>query len=415
MPRDPLAEIESSHRAMARADRLVRPEGGGDDLTAEALARKAEALARSPFSFFRGTFFVMARDLLQARVQHGAPLAPEGLVVGDLHLENFGAFRGASGRSVFDVNDFDEVGWAPIDLDLKRLCTSALLLPSLPQRARLGLARAAAEAWAAGITRLGGRFPIAPWDREHADGLVERLLEESEEAAEDALLEKLAPGRRHDAFAQEGAPRKLCRPEARWRRTVGRAVEGWASSLAALKAELPGDWALLDVAYRFKGAGSLGRLRFDALIGRRGERRLLELKEARPSALDEARGAVPEVARARVQTAAIRRLQGDPWPRVASTSLGARSALGRELESGEEKLDTEALVEAGREAPAKLRSYARQCGEVLARLHARANAPLLLNARWSPEEAAAAAVEFAVGYAAVVEADHARFVSSRAR
>ena len=61
----------------------------------------------------------------------------------------------------------------------------------------------------------------------------------------------------------------------------------------------------------------------------------------------------------------------------------------------------------------ELNAYARQCGQVLARLHARANAPAILGAVWSPHEAARAAVEFAEKYGAQVESDQKAFAVAR--
>jgi hypothetical protein len=46
---------------------------------------------------------------------------------------------------------------------------------------------------------------------------------------------------------------------------------------------------------------------------------------------------------------------------------------------------------------------------VLARLHCRQNAPIMLGAHWDPATAARAAVEFATGYAAQVEEDQQAF------
>src|SRR5207237_3772611 len=129
-----------------------RVEGNRGDLTAQALRRKLDALAATPFRFLRGTFHLMADDVLQ----EGAAAAPEGLIVGDLHLENFGIYRGASGALCFDVNDFDDVGFGPLDLDLRRLCTSALLLPGLAHGVRVNAARAIARAWAEELEKMGG-------------------------------------------------------------------------------------------------------------------------------------------------------------------------------------------------------------------------------------------------------------------
>ena len=63
----------------------------------------------------------------------------------------------------------------------------------------------------------------------------------------------------------------------------------------------------------------------------------------------------------------------------------------------------------------QLSAYGRQCGEVLARLHCRVNAPNMLDAVWNPLLAADAAVSFAQDYAAVVEADWSAFVKARSQ
>jgi uncharacterized protein (DUF2252 family) len=388
---------------------VPRNEGPGE-CTAEALRRKLDALAASPFQFFRGTFHLMAWDLFQQRVPGAQAAAPEGLIVGDLHLENFGIYRGASGALCFDVNDFDDVGFGPVDLDLRRLCTSALLLPGLTQGVKLNAARTIARAWAEELEKIGGRFPIPPWDEKKAEGLAHELLHERGRKTRDDVIARIAPEKGHSRLVQGD---KFIRPAKSWVQVVEQAFALYCDNLKQLKApDAPRGWDILDVAYRFKGTGSLGRLRFSLLLGRGGERRLVELKEARPSAMDEARGGPLLRDRARVQTASIRRLQGDPWPRVCSTKLGKVAALGRENEPEEEKVACDRFAR-GDTRHEELTAYARQCGQVLARLLCRENAPMLLGAQWSSSDAARAAVEFAEKYAAQVESDQKTFAKAR--
>jgi uncharacterized protein (DUF2252 family) len=408
MSRDPLAEIVASNLPLA--DPAHRVETSLGDMTAVALRRKLDKLAASAFQFFRGNFHLMARDLFQARVPAAASAAPEGLIVGDLHLENFGIFRGASGTLSFDVNDFDDVGYGPLDLDLRRLCTSALLLPGLSQGVRLNAARAIAKAWVEEADKIGGRFPIPPWDEKKAEGLVQKLLRERGRRTREEAIARIAPEKGHNRLVQGD---KFVRPAKAWVDTVEQAFAQYLESLKQLKApDPPREWKILDVAYRFKGTGSLGRLRFSLLLGKGAERRLVELKEARPSAMDEARARPPMRDRARVQTASIRRMQADPWPRVAATSLGKLPALGRENEPEEEKVECERFA-SGDTGHEELLAYARQCGQVLARMHCRVNAPIMLGAQWSAQEAARAAVEFAEKYALQVESDQKAFARSR--
>jgi len=416
--RDPIAEIVAACMPMRAADhRVLHEEDGARDLTVEALRRKLDALASGPFPFFRGTFHLMAADLVQGRVAGAAPSAPDGLVVGDLHLENFGTFRGTSGELCFDVIDFDEVASGPIDFDLKRLCTSAMLIPGIEHGPRLAAATLIAHAWAEGVERLGGRFPIAPWGLEKAEGWLERLLREKGRRTREDLVAKAAPGKGRRRFGEESDPPKFAHPAEPWPKLAEAALRDYFDHLKQLKADMTGkDWELLDVAYRFKGTGSLGRFRFAVLLGKDDERMILELKEADRSAIDNARNrSAPIVQRARVQTAAIRRMQGDPWPRAAGAHLGKFPVLVREIEPEEEKLGVARFAADAEDGQEQLSTYARQCGEVLARLHCRVNAPGMLDAVWNPRQAADAAVSFAERYAAVVETDWNAFVRARSQ
>ena len=412
--RDPVAEVIAACQRLRDGDHRVLHADDARDLTAEALRRKVAALASGSFAFLRGTFHLMAMDLLQARVPGAAPSAPEGLVVGDLHLENFGTYRGASGALCFDVNDFDEATSAPIDFDLKRLCTSAMLLPGIDRAARTAAATAIASAWADGIERLGGRFPIAVFGVDKAEGWLAELLREKGRRTRDDLIAKAAPGKNRRRFGEDGEPQKFAHVRGEWSKLVEAGLREWFDALKQLKADLTGkDWDVLDVAYRFKGTGSLGRVRFAALLGKGDDRTIVELKEADRSGIDLARGrAVPVAQRARVQTAAIRRMQGDPWPRVAGAHVGRFPVLVREIEPEEEKLTAARFAGDHRGNREQLLAYAKQCGEVLARMHCRVNAPYMLDADWSARAAADAAVAFAASYAAVVEEDWEAFVEA---
>ncbi|HKM55902.1 MAG TPA: DUF2252 family protein [Isosphaeraceae bacterium] len=52
---------------------------------------------------------------------------PSVLICGDLHLENFGAYRTTDGDFLYDINVFDEAIVAPCSLDLV-LCATSILL-----------------------------------------------------------------------------------------------------------------------------------------------------------------------------------------------------------------------------------------------------------------------------------------------
>jgi uncharacterized protein (DUF2252 family) len=79
-------------------------------------------MLQSPFAYYRGTAATMALDLADAPVT-GVDL----VICGDAHLSNFGLFASAERHLVFDLNDFDEVGYGPWEWDVKRMAASAYI------------------------------------------------------------------------------------------------------------------------------------------------------------------------------------------------------------------------------------------------------------------------------------------------
>ena len=73
----------------------------------------------SPFTFYRGAAAIMASDLSHTP-STGLTLVADG----DCHLLNFGGFATAERKLIFDINDFDEVSFAPWEWDVKRLVAS---------------------------------------------------------------------------------------------------------------------------------------------------------------------------------------------------------------------------------------------------------------------------------------------------
>jgi uncharacterized protein (DUF2252 family) len=73
----------------------------------------------SPFTFFRGSAYLMAADLAE-ELRTGLEVQ----LCGDAHLSNFGVFAAPDRRLVFSLNDFDETLPGPFEWDLKRLVAS---------------------------------------------------------------------------------------------------------------------------------------------------------------------------------------------------------------------------------------------------------------------------------------------------
>ena len=113
------------------------------------LPHKLEKISLSPFGFFRGTFFLFTHDLADD-FRKPKPIDATGLVIGDLHTENYGTFRSVTGDIVYDINDFDESTTSYYEYDVRRLAVS-LILAAIENKHRLGdglnAAESAIRAW----------------------------------------------------------------------------------------------------------------------------------------------------------------------------------------------------------------------------------------------------------------------------
>src|SRR5689334_21903228 len=82
---------------------------------------KYKRMAESAFRFFRGSCHLFYEDLGKS---NSFPSSPACWITGDLHIENFGSYKGDNGLVYFDVNDFDEGVLAPVSWEVARMVTS---------------------------------------------------------------------------------------------------------------------------------------------------------------------------------------------------------------------------------------------------------------------------------------------------
>jgi len=243
----------------------------------ERLRRKFRLLRADPFAFYRGTCHLFYRNLPRNAVLAAAPAL---LVCGDLHLENFGAYRGDNRLAYFDLNDFDEAALAPFTLDLLRFVSSIHVAASylrLSTRQAEGLGSLFLDRYRQSI--LDGK---ARWlERSTAQGMVRNLLGGVIKRTRRQLLKART--------VRTGAGRRLrlnqrALPIAKEER--GR-LTSVMERFGAARGE-PRFYRLLDAARRVAGKGSLGLERYVLLVEGKGSPHgnyLLDLKRAIPSAL----------------------------------------------------------------------------------------------------------------------------------
>ncbi|MEK3674989.1 MULTISPECIES: DUF2252 domain-containing protein [unclassified Paenibacillus] len=166
-------------------------------LSPDRRTEKYSKMAQNAFSFYRGSAYLFYFDTTrQYFPYHSSPGRPT-WIQGDLHFENFGAFRSEDGEIVYDVNDFDEGYVGSYLYDLLRMAVSIALAGrqlGLGQTEQLKLSRSYAEAYYRQIHRFcdgkdnPGNFVL---DEDTAKGPVKKLLRKLEKRRQSHFLEKV--------------------------------------------------------------------------------------------------------------------------------------------------------------------------------------------------------------------------------
>ena len=244
----------------------------------ERLRLKYRAMRASPFAFLRGSCHLFYQRLPRSGIFKSAPAT---WVCGDLHLENFGSYRGDNRLTYFDINDFDESALAPLSWDLVRLLTSIHVgaeTLSINASGAHKLCQRLVDAYVSALAD-GKTYWI---ERDTATGLVGKLLT------------GLRDRRRSDFLADrtvgKGKKRRLL-VDGKKALPASQVQHDRVEEFMRLFAEhepVPDFYRVLDVARRIAGTGSLGVDRYVILVAGKGspdQNYLLDLKQALPSSL----------------------------------------------------------------------------------------------------------------------------------
>ena len=244
----------------------------------ERLEKKYRAMRTDPFVFLRGTCHLFYDRLPKNGIFRSAPLT---WCCGDLHLQNFGTFKGDNRLVYFDMNDFDEAALAPVSWELSRMLSSILVaaqtLHISPKEAKI-LAKQFLESYVKALS--SGK---ALWvERETSQGMIKELFEKLQDRKRKNLLDSRTE-LKHDqrCFTLDG---KKSLPITESQRIL---ITRFMEQFAARQSD-PEFYKVLDIARRIAGTGSLGVERYIILVEGKGSpdhNYLLDLKQTRPSSI----------------------------------------------------------------------------------------------------------------------------------
>ena len=247
----------------------------------ERLAMKYRNMRSSAFVYLRATCHLFPGQLPELQTLAKAPAIWS---CGDLHLENFGSYKGDNRLTYFDINDFDESALIPASWDIVRLLTS-VRLACVELEFKVERVRELIDVLLAAYFQQLHRGSARWIERDTATGPVHELLATVEERKRRDFLDSRS--------VKNGNKRKLLIDGKKalaaskdQHAQVGEFIEKFAKTQRD-----PEFYDVLDVARRIAGNGSLGVDRFVVLVRGKGNpdnNYLLDLKQAVPSALTDA-------------------------------------------------------------------------------------------------------------------------------
>ena len=397
--RDPIAILEASNKG--RLANLIPIRYG--------------RMAKSPFTFMRGSAAVMAHDL--------AKTPATGLTAqlcGDCHLLNFGLFATPERHLVFDLNDFDETLPGPWEWDVKRLAASFVVAGrdnGFTESQCRDAVMAGMASYRETVRDCARMSPLEVWylhmdwqdviDRER-DPEARKAEERLAQAARKRVIEHLFP---KIVKATGGAMRFVDQPPLLYHAPNLEIEKRVAGVVARYRLSLPDDRRVLldryqvkDFALKVVGIGSVGtRCAIALLLSHDGDVLILQVKEARKSVLE------AYAKRCGYANQGERVVQGQRLMQSSSDIfLGwVRAEDGRDYYVRQLR-DMKFSAPIEQASPRQFNGYAKLCGWTLARAHAKSgDAAAIGGYLGKGGRFDEALVKFAAAYADQVERDHA--------
>jgi len=248
-------------------------------LLPEKVQLKYEAMADNAFRFFRGTCHLFYEDLAAAEP---LPLSPLAWICGDLHIENFGSYKGDNKLVYFDLNDFDEALLAPASYETVRMVTSIFIafdnLGFEPLKA-LKMARLFMKTYSATLAK-GKAISIEP---RTAKGIVCDFLNAATKTSEKELLKKRTVSKKRKIMLSLEDERHF-KLDKKLRKELKSHINEWIKT----SSDGPYNYEVISAVFRLAGTGSIGLKRYLFLLkstNTKNKYLLLDMKQARSSSV----------------------------------------------------------------------------------------------------------------------------------
>ena len=338
-------------------------------------------MSASPFTFMRGAAAIMAWDLA-----HTSTSGIQVLVDGDAHLNNFGLYGTPQRTVVFDLDDFDEVTYGSWEWDLKRLAASVNVAgreQGLDKGDRQEAVMACVAGYRENAAHLKRLRVLEVWYLHHYPGkttpvfkpnkktkkILKKAVAKAQESTNVNLLDKLAHRTVEGTWQFSDNPPILKRTDEATAQKVISSLIPYAETLSPERRFMFQRYRVVDVAHRVVGVSSVGlRAYLVMLFGNDDSDPLfLQVKEAIAPSFGPYTPPLPPAASHQGRRVVLgqRVLQAATDVLLGWTSIDGTPYYVRQMKNMKGSIPLEWLNDSA------FIMYARACGILLARAHAR--------------------------------------------
>jgi len=374
-------------------------------------------MARSPFTFYRGSALAMAGDL--------ASTPSSGIRVqccGDAHLSNFGGFATPERKILFSINDLDETLPAPWEWDVKRLAASFVVAcrdNGLKDAVAKDVARTSVRTYRESMAEFSQLRTLelwyqGVWAEDLMAGLkdpalrergLKRMQKERAKSIAEDIFPKLVEHKGELPMIKDQLPTIFHHqdaPPGEIHQAMRDALAVYRSSLPTAYQSLLDRYELRDGAVKVVGIGSVGTYCFVLLfMAGEGDPLFLQVKEARASVLE------PYAGKSAFANNGQRVVHGYRMMQPASDLFLGWSRGPKRDFFVRQLRDIKISIRVETFARTEMEIYATWCGRALALSHARSGSSAMLSGYMGKSGAFDKAIAgFAMAYADQNEKDH---------
>jgi len=250
-----------------------------EHLLPDMVQLKYKLMSQNAFRFFRGTCHLFYEDLRKVK---SFPDSPVTWTCGDLHLENFGSFKGNNRMVYFDLNDFDESALAPLCWEISRVLASIFVaFESL--KIKQSEAQQAARLFLSTYIRTLSEGKAYYIDPRTAKGIIKTFLKMIKKRREKDLIKDIVE-------AKSRVPKISIDNKTHFKISKNSKAELVNHLTKWIKetTEWPNNYIVKDVVFRVAGTGSVGLNRYLFLLQstrNKNKHILVEMKEGVRSSL----------------------------------------------------------------------------------------------------------------------------------